>query len=60
MNRTLRLLAMDVAFLQAARQPMKRQQRQRQLWRNFSSFRGFAMRFWLLSDMTYFDMAYFP
>lgn len=31
MNRTLRLLAMDVAFLQAARQPMKVQQRQRQL-----------------------------
>lgn len=31
MNRTLRLLAMDVAFLQAARQSTTAQQRQRQL-----------------------------
>jgi hypothetical protein len=31
MNRTLRLLAMDVAFLQAARQSVTAQQRQRQM-----------------------------
>lgn len=31
MNRTFRLLAMDVAFLQAARQPLTVQQRQRQM-----------------------------
>ncbi|MEA5450892.1 heterocyst frequency control protein PatD [Leptolyngbya sp. CCNP1308] len=31
MNRTLRLLAMDVAFLQAARQSTTAQQRQRQM-----------------------------
>ncbi|PSN19889.1 hypothetical protein C7271_05030 [filamentous cyanobacterium CCP5] len=31
MNRTLRLLGMDVAFLQTARQSMKVQQRQRQM-----------------------------
>jgi hypothetical protein len=31
MNRTFRLLAMDVAFLQTARQPLKAQQRQHQM-----------------------------
>jgi hypothetical protein len=31
MNRTLRLLGMDVAFLQTARQAVTRQQRQRQM-----------------------------
>lgn len=31
MNRTLRLLGMDVAFLQAARQPQTMQQRQQQM-----------------------------
>lgn len=42
MNRTLRLLAMDVAFLQAARQPMKRQQRQRQLLEKLQQLSGFC------------------
>lgn len=31
MNRTLRLMGMDIAFLQAARQPLTMQQRQKQL-----------------------------
>ncbi|MGF1567685.1 MAG: heterocyst frequency control protein PatD [Nodosilinea sp.] len=42
MNRTFRLLAMDVAFLQAARQPATAQQRQRQLSQNIQQLLGFC------------------
>ncbi|WP_017300861.1 heterocyst frequency control protein PatD [Nodosilinea nodulosa] len=42
MNRTLRLLAMDVAFLQAARQSTTTQQRQRQLIEKLAQLAGFC------------------
>jgi hypothetical protein len=42
MNRTLRLLAMDVAFLQAARQPSTAHQRQRQLLDKLEQLLGFC------------------
>jgi hypothetical protein len=42
MNRTLRLLAMDVAFLQAARQSSTTQQRQRQLIEKLEQLLGFC------------------
>ncbi|NJL46674.1 MAG: heterocyst frequency control protein PatD [Leptolyngbyaceae cyanobacterium SM2_5_2] len=42
MNRTLRLLAMDVAFLQAARQPLKAQQRQQQMGERLQQLLGFC------------------
>jgi uncharacterized protein with PIN domain len=42
MNRMLRLMAMDVAFLQTARQPMTQQQRQRQLLTKLEQFGSFA------------------
>lgn len=42
MNRTLRLVAMDVAFLQAARQPITVQQRQRQLLDKLQQLAGFC------------------
>jgi hypothetical protein len=42
MNRTLRLLAMDVAFLQAARQPITAQQRQRQIGEKLEQLLGFC------------------
>lgn len=41
-NRTLRLLAMDVAFLQAARQSTTTQQRQRQLLEKLGQLLGFC------------------
>ncbi len=41
-NRTLRLLAMDVAFLQAARQTTTTQQRQRQLGEKVQQLLGFC------------------
>ncbi|MBE9138096.1 heterocyst frequency control protein PatD [Nodosilinea sp. LEGE 07088] len=42
MNRTLRLLAMDVAFLQAARQPITAQRRQQQLGEKLAQLLGFC------------------
>lgn len=42
MNRTLRLVAMDVAFLQTARQPITRQQRQRQMLTKLAQIETFA------------------
>jgi hypothetical protein len=42
MNRTLRLLAMDVAFLQAARQSITAQQRQRQMVEKLEQLLGFC------------------
>ncbi len=42
MNRTFRLLAMDIAFLQAARQPLKAQQRQHQLGEKLQQLLGFC------------------
>jgi nitrogen fixation/metabolism regulation signal transduction histidine kinase len=42
MNRTLRLVAMDVAFLQTARQPITRQQRQRQMLTKLAQIEAFA------------------
>jgi hypothetical protein len=41
-NRTLRLLAMDVAFLQAARQSTTTQQRQRQMLEKLSQLQSFC------------------
>ncbi|WOD41187.1 heterocyst frequency control protein PatD [Nodosilinea sp. E11] len=41
-NRTLRLLAMDVAFLQTARQSITTQQRQRQLGDKLAQLLGFC------------------
>jgi hypothetical protein len=42
MNRAFRLLAMDVAFLQAARHPLKAQQRQRQMADKLEQLVGFC------------------
>ncbi|HIK45014.1 MAG TPA: heterocyst frequency control protein PatD [Leptolyngbyaceae cyanobacterium M65_K2018_010] len=42
MNRTFRLLAMDVAFLQAARQPLKAQQRQQHMGEKILHLLGFC------------------
>ena len=42
MNRTLRLLGMDVAFLQTARQSMTTQQRQRQMIDRLEQLEGFC------------------
>lgn len=42
MNRTLRLLAMDVAFLQTARQSITTQQRQRQMGDKLEQLLGFC------------------
>ncbi|HSM80742.1 MAG TPA: heterocyst frequency control protein PatD [Nodosilinea sp.] len=42
MNRTLRLLAMDVTFLLAARQPTTAQQRQRQMGDKLTQLLGFC------------------
>lgn len=42
MNRTLRLVAMDVAFLQTARQTITRQQRQRQMLTKLAQLDTFA------------------
>ncbi|HZG39821.1 MAG TPA: heterocyst frequency control protein PatD [Nodosilinea sp.] len=42
MNRTLRLLAMDVAFLQAARQSATTQRRQRQMVEKLEQLLGFC------------------
>jgi hypothetical protein len=42
MNRTFRLLAMDVAFLQAARQAITAQQRQRQMIDKLEQLLGFC------------------
>lgn len=42
LNRTLRLLAMDVAFLQTARQPATQQQRQRQMIAKVAQIETFA------------------
>lgn len=42
MNRTLRLLGMDVAFLQTAKQPLKVQQRQQQMGQRLEQLSGFC------------------
>ena len=42
MNRTFRLLAMDVAFLQTARQSITAQQRQRQMGDKLTQLLGFC------------------
>ena len=42
MNRTLRLVAMDVAFLQTARQTITRQQRQRQMLTKLAQLETFT------------------
>lgn len=42
MNRTLRLMGMDIAFLQTARQPLTLQQRQRQLQGRLSQLEEFC------------------
>lgn len=44
MNRMLRLMAMDVAFLQTARQPMTQQQRQRQLLTKLAQLGSFSVQ----------------
>lgn len=41
MNRTLRLMAMDIAFLQTARQPITQQQRQRQILTKIDQLEAF-------------------
>lgn len=43
MNRTLRLLGMDVAFLQAARQSTKVQQRQKQMCDRITQLQNFCI-----------------
>ncbi len=40
-NRTLRLMAMDIAFLQTARQPITQQQRQRQMLAKMEQLEAF-------------------
>jgi hypothetical protein len=40
-NRTLRLMAMDIAFLQTARQPITQQQRQRQMLAKMDQLEAF-------------------
>jgi hypothetical protein len=42
MNRVLRLLGMDVAFLQTARQPQTRHQRQHQMLTKLTQLTAFA------------------
>ncbi|MFH7243920.1 MAG: heterocyst frequency control protein PatD [Spirulina sp.] len=42
MNRTLRLMAMDIAFLQTARQPTTQQQRQRQMLTKIDQLEAFV------------------
>lgn len=42
MNRTFRLLAMDIAFLQTAKQSLTVQQRQRQLGEKVQQLQGFC------------------
>lgn len=41
-NRTLRLIAMDIAFLQTARQPITQQQRQRQMVTKIEQLNAFV------------------